>query len=216
MNKFDVLEETFQDYNYNLDENDISLEEDIDKGERIFYWKGTFARANYKNQNNRWYPTDIMAEAFSQVKSKMSKGELLCGYMDHPVDPEEAKRVQLEHIALTFPELTFNENTGNLSGICKPTYTPKGDILRGLQKSGIKIGFSSRAAGKVKPGKTALGEDALIVQPGMRLLAIDAVKQPSALCFPQAITEETTLEDVVKHYWQGFDNTFKSIVEKSL
>jgi hypothetical protein len=209
-------EDVLQEYLYDLDNNDITLEEDLERGERIFYWKGCFAKANYKNQNNRWYPTPIMFEAFNQIKQKMSKGELLCGYMDHPTDPEDAKRVQLEHIALTFPELIFNENTGNLSGICKPTYTPKGEILKGLQKSGVKIGFSSRASGKVKPGKTSLGEDALIVQPGMKLLAIDAVKQPSAGCFPQAITEETTIEEVIKKYWNGFDNTFKSIVEKSL
>ncbi|MDR0676476.1 MAG: hypothetical protein LBF97_05505 [Elusimicrobiota bacterium] len=202
-----------QEYLYDLSDNDISLEEDIEHGERTLFWKGTFARANYKNQNNRWYPTEIMAEAYNQVKTKMNKGEMLCGYMDHPVNPEEAKRVQLEHIALTFPELTFNESTGNLYGVCKPTYTPKGEILKGLQKSGIKIGFSSRAAGKVKPGKTALGEDALIVQPGMKLLAIDAVKCPSANCFPQAITEEVTVEEAIKKYWY-FNNTGKSIIEK--
>ncbi|MFA5067207.1 MAG: hypothetical protein WC466_04130 [Candidatus Izemoplasmatales bacterium] len=53
-------------------------------------------------------------------------------------------------------------------------YTPAGEILKGLLKTGFKLGISSRGVGSVK---TVKGED--IVQDDFELIAFDFVSSPS-------------------------------------
>jgi hypothetical protein len=53
-------------------------------------------------------------------------------------------------------------------------YTPAGDILRGLLKTGFRLGISSRGVGSVK---TVKGED--VVQNDFELIAFDFVSSPS-------------------------------------
>lgn len=119
-------------------------------------------------------------------------------------------KVNLERIACYFPELTFNESTGELSGIAKPASTPMGQIVKGLMRDGIKVGFSTRASGNVKPYHGNLGESLVEVQPGLRLLAIDAVMNPSAACFPKAIIE--SVQESKLFFMSGVAN-FKTLID---
>lgn len=120
-------------------------------------------------------------------------------------------KINMDRISCYFPELTFNEETGELSGVARPSSTPQGEILKGLMKDGIRVGFSTRCSGKVKPYRGPLGEGLVEVQPGLRLIAIDAVMNPSAKCFPKAIIESTE-EESKYHFMSGVSN-FKTIWE---
>ena len=199
----------FEDINYDYEDNKMELIEDVERGERIYMFKGTFARGNYANLNKRVYPNPVLKEAYSDVRKAMEQGHMLVGESEHPNNA----KVTLERICCYFPELTFNESTGELSGIAKPSSTFLGEQLKGLMRDGIKVGFSTRCSGQVKPYKGPLGEGLVEVQPGLKLISIDAVYNPSAKCYPQAIVES---EDFTSkyHFVSGVKN-FKSIWEDS-
>ena len=157
--------------------------EDIDKGERIKYWKGEFARANFANLNKRVYPYDVMVEAINDIMPEVKRGRLV-GEINHPNTP----MVDPANIAVYFPEIELKED-GRVIGIARPASTPKGDIIKGLLNDGIRLGFSTRATGNVKPYSGPLGEGLVQVMPGLKLRAIDVVWSPSASCFPEVVNE---------------------------
>lgn len=196
-----------EDINYDYINSSLELLEDVERGERIYMLKGTFARGNYANLNKRVYPNNVLGEAYKEVKRNMEEGTMLVGENEHP----QGAKVNIERISCYFPELTFNEETGELSGIAKPSSTPQGAILKGLMKDGIRIGFSTRASGNVKPYRGPLGEGLVEVQPGLRLLAIDAVCNPSASCFPKAIIE--SVEGSSKYHFMSGVSNFKTLID---
>lgn len=157
--------------------------EDVDRGERIRYWKGEFARANFANLNKRVYPMEIMREAVEKVMPEVKQGRLV-GELCHPATP----MVDPSKIAVYFPEIELKED-GRLVGIAKPASTPNGEIVKGLLKDGIKLGFSTRATGSVSPYKGPLGEGLVQVNPGLIIRAIDTVWAPSASTYPEVVTE---------------------------
>jgi hypothetical protein len=193
-----VLQET----DFFFDDSNITIEEDVQHGERTYFYKGNFGRSNFKNKNGRVYPTEIMSEAYNAVKESMKAGNSFLGECEHPQNPELAKRITFENVCVKFEELNFNESTGFLTGIAKPTSFGKGDIAKGLIRDKIRVGFSTRAAGAVKPGKF-LGEDCLMVQPGLKLISCDLVSQPSAGTYPTSIMEGT--QENFKKYYRGVD-----------
>ena len=198
-----------EDINYDINDSKMELLEDVDKGERIYMLKGVFARGNYVNLNKRVYPNKVLGEAYKLIKESMdNEGAMLVGENEHP---DSGAKINMDRISCYFPELTFNEETGELSGIARPSSTPQGEILKGLMKDGIRVGFSTRCSGKVKPYRGPLGEGLVEVQPGLRLIAIDCVMNPSAKCFPKAIIESTE-EESKYHFMSGVSN-FKTIWE---
>ena len=199
-----------EDISYDISNNKLELLEDVEHGERIYMLKGTFARGNYANLNKRVYPNKVLGEAYRIVKESMANdGAMLVGENEHP----QGAKINMDRISCYFPELTFNEETGELSGVAKPSSTPQGEILKGLMRDGIRIGFSTRCSGQVKPYRGPLGEGLVEVQPGLRLIAIDAVMNPSAKCFPKAIIEST--EETSKYHFMSGISNFKSIWDSS-
>ena len=200
-----------EDINYDINDSKMELLEDIDKGERVYMLKGTFARGNYANLNKRVYPNRVLGEAYKLIKESMNnEGAMLVGENEHPAS---GAKINMERISCYFPELTFNEETGELSGVARPASTPQGEILKGLMKDGIRVGFSTRCSGQVKPYRGPLGEGLVEVQPGLRLIAIDAVMNPSAKCFPKAIIESA--DEVSKYHFMSGVSNFRSIWDTS-
>lgn len=183
-----------------IDSNDLELCEDIEKGERIKFLRGIIARADYPNQNKRVYPMDVLKEAISEIMPMLEQKRFV-GELDHRNEP----RVALDRIALYIPRLELHED-GAVVGDIYPTSTPCGNILKGLMNDGIKVGFSTRASGSVKPYKGTLGEGLLEVNKGMRLISVDAVMNPSV---------KDALPDLVSegHIYLGQTVSFKKIWE---
>lgn len=205
----DISGTLLEDVNYDINDSKLELLEDVERGERVYMLKGVFARGNYANLNKRVYPNQILGEAYRVVKEAMNGGSMLVGENEHP----QGAKINMDRISCYFPELTFNESTGELSGIAKPTSTPQGEIIKGLMKDGIRIGFSTRCSGQVKPYRGPLGEGLVEVQPGLRLIAIDAVMNPSAKCFPKAIIESE--EVVSKYHFMSGVSSFKGIIDSN-
>lgn len=181
-----------------IDSNDFEFCEDIEKGERIKFLRGIVARADYPNQNKRVYPKSIMEESLELIKPLIESRRFV-GELDHRFEP----RIALDRIALYIPRIQMNEE-GIVTADIYPTSTPCGDILKGLMNDGVKIGFSTRATGSVKPYKGTLGEGLLEVNKGMRLISIDAVMNPSVKdALPEMVTES--------HIYLGQTNKFRSV-----
>ena len=161
------------------EEFSILAEEEIRDGKKQICFRGIFSEADKMNRNHRIYPKKILREACIQaIDDARKSGQPVFGELEHASDA----KVHLERIAVTFPELTWNEEKGTLEGKAIPTLTEAGKTVEGLAKSGFKICFSTRCSGKVKPYRGPLAEgieNAVEVQPGLKIISIDVVGSPS-------------------------------------
>lgn len=186
-----------------MSSDNLEICEDVQKGERINFFRGVLARADYANQNKRVYPRYVMEEALMEA-APLIKDRRLVGELNHPPSPT----VNMERIALYIPRLELQED-GSVIGDVYPSSTPFGDILKGLIKDGIKVGFSTRATGSVKPYRGNLGEGLVEVQKGMKLVAIDAVMNPSVRdALPSIVSEGTIMLGQTAKFKQVWQDIF--------
>lgn len=124
-------------------------------------------KANTLNRNGRVYPFNILkrevAKYMELVKERSAMGEL-----DHP----DSAVISLSNVSHLVTEMWWENDT--LYGQIEVADTPSGNILKGLLKSGFKLGISSRGVGSVKSQKE---QD--IVQDDFELIAFDVVSSPS-------------------------------------
>lgn len=129
--------------------------------------------------------------------------------------------INLERIAVTFPEFIWDEETGTIKGKAVPTLTEAGKTVSGLAKSGFPICFSTRMAGKVKPltedRKRELNitedvQNCVEVLPGARLISVDVVGDPSCReAIGKTVMEQKETEEAPKPK----NPTFKEIFDMS-
>lgn len=124
-------------------------------------------KANTLNRNGRVYPFNILkrevAKYMELVKERSAMGEC-----DHPSEAV----VSLANVSHLVTEMWWEGET--LYGTIEIADTPAGNIVKGLLRSGIKLGISSRGVGSVKNQK-----DQDIVQDDFELIAFDIVSSPS-------------------------------------
>ena len=159
--------------------NQVIVEEEIRDGKKQICFKGIFSEADKMNRNHRIYPKAVLKEAFENAWNESVKtNSPIFGELEHASDA----KTHLERIAVTFPELSWNEEKGQIVGKAIPTLTEAGKTVEALAKSGIPICFSTRCAGKVKPYRGPLCEgamNAVEVCPGLKIISIDVVGCPS-------------------------------------
>jgi hypothetical protein len=196
---------------FDFESNKVQLVEDIQDGKRIMKFKGIFSEADTPNRNHRVYPKSVLREAFNNLQSSIkTNGSPLVGELEHAQDA----KIHLERIAVTFPVLEWNEEKGQIIGEAVPADTPMGNIVSGLAKSGIRICFSTRCAGKVKPYSGPLSEsDSNLVEvcPGLRIISLDVVGSPSCQKAVSSTVYESTLtegEETKKPFKEAFDSMF--------
>lgn len=157
----------------------LLAEEEIRDGKKSICFRGIFSEADKLNRNHRIYPKAILKEAFESAwNESVSTGQPIYGELEHAPDA----KCHLERIAVTFPELHWDEEKGQIVGKAIPTLTEAGKTVENLAKSGFKICFSTRCSGKVKPYKGPLAEgfnNVVEVQPGLKIISIDVVGTPS-------------------------------------
>jgi hypothetical protein len=128
---------------------------------------GILQKSNTKNRNGRIYPASILkreADKYMElVKERRAMGEL-----DHP----DSAVVSLANVSHIVTEMKWEGDT--LIGKVEVVNSPSGNILKGLLKSGVKLGISSRGVGSVKSQG-----DSDVVQEDFELIAFDFVSSPS-------------------------------------
>jgi hypothetical protein len=128
---------------------------------------GILQKSNTKNRNGRVYPDQILKREADKymdfVKERRAMGEL-----DHP----DSAVVSLANVSHIVTEMWWEGDT--LKGKVEVVNSPSGNILKGLLKSGVKLGISSRGVGSVKSQG-----DSDVVQEDFELIAFDFVSSPS-------------------------------------
>lgn len=186
----------------------VIMEEEIRDGKKQICFKGVFSEADKMNRNRRVYPKAVLKEAFEKAWTEsQNNNSPIFGELEHAPDA----KTHLERIAVTFPELHWNEEKGQIVGKAVPTLTEAGKTVEALAKSGIPICFSTRCAGKTKPYHGPLCEGmsgAVEVCPGLKIISIDVVGSPSC----QAAVSNTVYEGYDENLGSG-KTSLKTIFE---
>lgn len=176
-----------EDFNY-IENGEVRLVEESSHGEKSYYLRGVMSWVNRLNKNKRVYTESVMSEALASV-ADLIKTNGMVGELSHPpvptIDPGNVSHI------VTKLELAPN---GAVLGEMKALDTPKGKILKTLMESKIRLGVSTRAVGGTRPynGPLAqMGEGVVEVLPGLKLITVDVVMDPSAGTYPDAIMEGT-------------------------
>jgi len=129
--------------------------------------QGIMQKANVLNRNGRVYPREILEREVNKYMESVRKN-IATGELDHP----DSAIVSLSNVSHKVTELWWEGDT--LYGKVQIAETPSGNILKGLLKSGIQLGISSRGVGSVKEHG-----DKAVVQDDFELIAFDFVSSPS-------------------------------------
>lgn len=150
-----------------IDPDVSKINEAIEKGTPIIV-PCILQKANTLNRNGRVYPFDILKREVTKymdlVKDRTAMGEL-----DHP----DSAVISLTNVSHLVTEMWWQGEV--LHGKIQIVDTPAGDTVKGLLKSGVKLGISSRGVGSVK--KDREGSD--VVQEDFELIGFDIVSSPS-------------------------------------
>ena len=142
------------------------IKEAEEKGVAIIM-TGILQKANTLNRNGRVYPQDILKREADKYMESV-ENNTATGELDHP----DSAVVSLANVSHKVIDMWWVSD--ELHGKIQITETPSGDILKGLLKSGVMLGISSRGVGSVK---SSAGKD--VVQEDFELIAFDFVSSPS-------------------------------------
>lgn len=186
--------------------------EESENGEKKVKFRGILSESDTFNGNHRLYKYNILKEAYDSLKKAMNEGKDILGELEHPT----SAKINMDRLAVKFTKLDWRdtpEGKGQIIGESIPLDTPCGNLVKGLSKD-VKICFSTRSSGKLKPytGPLAEGKEGYYeVQPGLKIIAIDVVSTPSCQkAVMETVYEEKMLEEE-KHY-PTFKQVFDSLI----
>lgn len=152
-------------YNFNSPTREAIME--AEKTYSPIIMSGILQKADTLNKNGRVYPYEILkreADKYMElIKENVAGGEL-----DHP----SSSVVSLANVSHRVTDMWWEGK--ELWGKVQLAETQAGETLKGLLKSGFKLGISSRGIGSVKSHS---GND--VVQEDFELIAFDFVSNPS-------------------------------------
>jgi len=145
------------------------IEENTSKGKQ-YYIKGITLQEEVKNRNGRIYPENVLSNEVRRYIKEKVDNNCAWGELNHP---EKGPTVDLKQVSHRFVEIVKEGKNWISKAVI--TSTPNGEIVKGLQESGGKLGISSRGMGTLKTTN-----EAVYVQPDFRLVtAGDIVSDPS-------------------------------------
>lgn len=150
-----------------IDPDVQNIKEAIEKNQPIIV-PCILQKANSLNRNGRVYPFDILKREVNKYQELVTERSAM-GELDHP----DSAVISLANVSHIIIEMSWKGET--LHGKIQIADTPAGDTVKGLLKSGIKLGISSRGVGSVK--KNREGQD--VVQEDFELIGFDIVSSPS-------------------------------------
>ena len=152
-----------------------------------WFVEGIFMQGDVLNNNKRVYPTKVLDDSVKQYIDTRVAGKSAWGELGHPDSP----KINLDKAAILVQSLLQKGNDYYGKAVVCHEDCPCGKILRGLIKTGGRVGVSSRGLGTANKGKWE-EEDCNLVE-SFILRAIDVVADPSAPdAMVQAIREEKT------------------------
>jgi hypothetical protein len=152
------------------------IEEGANGAEKKYYVTGSFLKIGTRNQNGNLYPRNVVEACIKEFNEKKVKMNRAVGELNHPHTPE----VDLNNIAIIIKSLEIVGD--DVIGKAQVASKGPGERVKGLIDDGLSFGVSLRALGTL--------DDDKVMQPGMNLIAIDLVSDPSfATSFVDPILE---------------------------
>lgn len=147
------------------------------------YLKGVFMEAETKNQNGRIYDRQELEGVVHLINDKARLGRHILGELDHP----SVLDVRLENVSHRLMEAHMDGNQIIAKAQVLESH-PKGAILKALLNEGVRVGVSSRGAGKLDASTNRVSK--------YRFVCCDAVANPSARsAYPETIMEQLEMAD---------------------
>lgn len=163
--------------------NTKNIIEEGDTGKKM-YVEGTFLQAEIVNRNKRIYPKSVMESAVQMYLDEYVSRNMGASELEHP----NTMQINPDRIAGRILKIEERE-PNNYWGKALIVDTQCGRTARGLIEGGFQLGMSSRASGSVKESSSGVA----IVQPDLKLVAVDLVMQPSGPdCYVQGIMESSS------------------------
>lgn len=155
-------------YDFKADRNIIV---EAEAGNKPIRLKGILQKANTQNRNGRVYPFEILKREADKYMESVKERRAL-GECDHPESPI----VSLANASHLVTNMWWEGETlmGEVELVGTDEPFSAGSKLKGLLKSGVMLGISSRGVGSVK---NVRGQD--VVQEDFELIAFDFVSSPS-------------------------------------
>ena len=124
-------------------DNIITTKEEV-AGKKSWVIEGIGIQMNVVNANERLYTKEPMLEQLEIYKKEYLDKDRAVAEFEHPVDPDDQVRVNMERICAKFIDMIIDGDNVILKAV--PTKgTHYGDTLIGLLENGVQLGFSSRA-----------------------------------------------------------------------
>ena len=140
------------------------------------YMKGICIQGGVKNANERVYPVTEIERAVQTLNEQITDGYSVMGEVDHPDD----LKINLDRVSHIIVSMWMDGPNG--FGKLKILPTPRGNLVRTMLESGVKLGVSSRGSGNVNDANGHVSD--------FEIVTVDIVAQPSAPnAYPKAIYE---------------------------
>lgn len=189
-----------------LNEMDAICEKATGDSKKIWYIVGSYSEVEAKNRNNRIYPRVVFEKEVKAYNDEYIKNRIGYGELEHPVS--NAHSLNSDNVCMLCTELHMDAN--RVMGKSRVLDTPKGLIVQAMLEGGGRVSVSSRGLG-------TLDEKTSRVNPDFRLLAWDAVLQPSSYSadFVEGILEKK--EYIVKggQIFESAINHFQAKLDKN-
>jgi len=171
MNKFKLITDAI------ISEPELIVEQKNANIPAVHKVRAPYLAADVVNENNRSYDYNTLKEAVSLYNKEMVILNSAIGELGHPQSP----KINYDRACHKVIDLKEDKSSKIWIGTSQILEgTPKGDLMFGLLKNKVRIGFSSRGVGKCTDG----------IVDAYKLRAIDVVSDPSAPgCFVDGILE---------------------------
>jgi len=180
------------------------IEESINGSPKKYYIGGSFLRMDDRNQNGRLYPERVVRPCIDEFVTNKVRMNRAVGELNHPHKPE----IDLGRISHIIEDLHYEGK--DVIGKARLLDTDQGKIAKVLIDEGLSFGVSLRALGD--------SDSQGVMQPGLTLLAIDLVADPSfATSFVDPILEAREyIIDGDKIITVNFDSYEKIVTKKNV
>jgi hypothetical protein len=159
------------------------LTENTSEGKKL-YIEGTFAQAEVKNGNRRFYPKPVLEKSTDVYIENYLKKNRAGGELNHPdrpfIDPKE--------VGIVIENLSWHGN--NVEGKARVLNTTNGKTIAALMEGGFSLGVSTRGLGTLRESNGIN-----YVEDGYMMTAVDVVDNPSGPnCYVNPILESSWYE----------------------
>jgi hypothetical protein len=174
-----------------------SIPRNVKKGKDKVRFEAVLQTVGDINRNKRRYTKGLLEEGLSKVKDRLGEG-IFFGELDHPIVSGQnaaSRQLTVLYKEISHRILEMGWDGHKLIGSLETLRTPNGNILRNLVEDGIKVGFSFRGMGDIRPVMENGQQIKEIVGP-LHVVCWDAVSFPSHKEAHITKINESALQDI--------------------